>query len=145
MRSCSCRILFGVLLLGFLWGAVCQAQPSDAGSEWQPFKSTSHILTIPGGLPQFWSYSLAAVDKTLGYDRPWQAKTQILDPDFSAAYALGGGLNVALNPMTRLTTSLQFLWGKIDASGLRNADSRSGLADLNIRAIHLTVGIQARF
>jgi hypothetical protein len=88
---------------------------------------------------------MTASDRSLGFNRPWQAKTKTLDPDFSAAYAVGGGFNVALSPVTRLTTSLHFLWRKIDAQGQLNAAGDTSLGAFNIRAINLMIGIQARF
>jgi hypothetical protein len=108
----------------------------------------SHNPIVHGKTLPLWSYSILAMDHTRGYDKPWQAKTDSLDPDFSAAYAVGGGFKLFLNPTITFSTSLQFLWRKIDTGGQSSAlvqTHTSRLAGLNIRAINLIIGVQARF
>lgn len=139
------RSTLGVLATVLLWGSVCQAQTWESLARLMPLNKASHKAMWTESDAPTWSYRMTAADLALGYDRPWQAKAYAMDPDFSAAYAVGGGINVLLNPATTLSTSLEFLWRKIDGNGPQTPSHSSGLAGLNIRAVNLVIGIQARF
>lgn len=145
MRRFRFHRALGVLGAIILWGPVCQGQILQNLAKWMPQPDTSDKLSVAGQDPKVFSYGLTAADLALGYDRPWQAKAHTMDPDFSAAYAVGGGVNVLLSPAMTLSTSLQFLWRKIDENGQQAVSHSSGLAGLNIRAVNLVIGIQARF
>ncbi len=145
MSGLRFRSVFGVLGAVLLWASVCQARTWEGLSRWVPQNTASHKAIRADSDAPIWSYRITATDLALGYDRPWYAKTHTMDPDFSAAYAVGGGFNVLLSPATTLSTSLQFLWRKIDENGQRAVSHSSGLAGFNIRAVNLVIGIQARF
>ena len=148
MRTCGICQIPGLLGIVLLWGPVCAADGFGGIQGWPPGSTASHNLIMSEQSPARWSYGITAADLTLGYDRPWQAGRLSLDPDLSAAYAIGGGINVALSPSTSLTSSLQFLWNKLDGGWRQAGHSRlptSGLAGLNIRAVNLVIGVRAQF
>lgn len=148
MRPFGFWSMLGVLGVVLLWGSVCQAQGGADLAGWLTVPGASRHSIVPGKTPPLWSYSMLAMDLTRGYDRPWQAKTESLDPDFSAAYAVGGGFKFFLSPTTTFSTSLRFLWRKIDTGGQSASlaqENTSRLGGLNIRAINLVIGVQTRF
>jgi len=148
MRPFKFGSMLGVLGTVLLWGSVCQAQGEADQGEWLSLPESSHNQIVPGKTPPLWSYSMLAMDLTRGYDRPWQAKTASLDPDFSAAYAVGGGFRFFLSPTTTFSTSLRFLWRKIDTGGQSASLAQTHttrLGGFNIRAINLVIGLQTSF
>jgi hypothetical protein len=146
------RITLGVLVLVLLGTMVdgIQAAPlpnSDLGGLWLS-DASSHRSSILAQRPAHWSWRTIVLDKSLGFNRPGGATLRTLDPDFSAAYAVGGGFDWILNPQTALSTSVQFLWTKIDNAGQRIVGPHRGNSDLsefNIRAVNLVIGLTTRF
>lgn len=148
MKRYGVLTVMGGLMFGLLWGPPCQAQ--SAGWAGDLFKGTSgsHKISALPGRSAPWAWRMVASDRGLGFNRPMHANVQWLDPDFSAVYAVGGGLDVAISPTAVFSTSVQFLWTKIDGAWRDVSDAHSAASDLtgfNIRAVNLVFGLRARF
>ena len=152
MFSDRLRVVMGMWVLVCLGASVETIQAEGLlGNHWAPCLEMgpgSHPEPVLLHRPFTWTWRAIAADRSLGFDRPTGVTLKVLDPDYSAAYALGGGLDLSLNSTTVLTTSVQFLWTKIDRAWQRTSGSQPSSSDLsafNIRAVNLVLGLTARF